>query len=87
MSTKWTYLREQRLNRGLSQVAFGEQLGLAGSTVNLIESGQSGGRPDTLKRIADYLGVTVTDLLKTQPGPVGRRPAAARRADLGELAA
>ncbi len=56
-------LRELRINRGFSQRQLAAKAGLSpGAVWRLEESG--GGRPDTLKKLADVLGVRPTDLLK-----------------------
>jgi transcriptional regulator with XRE-family HTH domain len=56
-------LRKLRINHGLSQRRLAEKAGLSPGAVWMLE-GRGSGRPDTLKKIADVLGVRPTDLLK-----------------------
>ena len=56
-------LQELRINRGLSQRQLAERAGLSPGTVWSLEQ-RGSGRPDTLKKIADVLGVRPVDLLK-----------------------
>jgi transcriptional regulator with XRE-family HTH domain len=56
-------LQELRINRGLSQRQLSERAGLSPGAVWSLEQ-RGSGRPDTLKKIADVLGVRPVDLLK-----------------------
>ncbi len=56
-------VQELRINKGLSQRQLAERAGLSPGSVWRLEHHGSG-RPDTLKKIADVLGVRPTDLLK-----------------------
>ena len=56
-------LQEMRIDRGLSQRQLAERAGLSPGAVWRLEQ-RGSGRPDTLKKIADVLGVRPTDLLK-----------------------
>jgi transcriptional regulator with XRE-family HTH domain len=56
-------LQELRINRGLSQRQLGEKAGLSPGAVWSLER-RGSGRPDTLKKVADVLGVRPVDLLK-----------------------
>jgi transcriptional regulator with XRE-family HTH domain len=56
-------LQELRINRGLSQRQLSERAGLSPGAVWSLEQ-RGSGRPDTLKKIADVLGVCPVDLLK-----------------------
>jgi len=56
-------LQELRINQGLSQRQLAEGAGLSPGAVWRLEN-QGSGRPDTLKKVADVLGVLPTDLLK-----------------------
>jgi transcriptional regulator with XRE-family HTH domain len=56
-------LQELRINRGLSQRQLAERAGLSPGAVWSLEQ-RGSGRPDTLKKIADVLGVRPVDLLK-----------------------
>jgi transcriptional regulator with XRE-family HTH domain len=56
-------LQELRINQGLSQRQLAERAGLSpGAVWNLEKRGT--GHPDTLKKVADVLGVRPVDLLK-----------------------
>ena len=56
-------LQELRINQGLSQRQLAEKAGLSpGAVWNLEKRGS--GHPDTLKKVADVLGVRPVDLLK-----------------------
>ncbi len=56
-------LKELRINQGLSQRQLAERAGLSpGAVWNLEKRGS--GHPDTLKKVADVLGVQPVDLLK-----------------------
>ena len=59
-----TKLQELRINRGLSQRQLAEEAGLSPGAVWRLEQ-RGSGRPDTLKKLADVLGVRPVDLLKT----------------------
>lgn len=52
-------IREARKRKGLTQRELGEKLGIGEPTVNKYESGKQNPTVDTLKRIADALGVTL----------------------------
>ena len=56
-------LQELRINWGLSQRQLSERAGLSPGAVWSLEQ-RGSGRPDTLKKIADVLGVRPVDLLK-----------------------
>ena len=56
-------VQELRINRGLSQRQLAERAGLSPGAVWRLEQ-RGSGRPDTLKKIADVLGVRPVDLLK-----------------------
>ncbi len=55
-------LQELRINQGLSQRQLAEKAGLSPGAVWRLEE-RGSGRPDTLKKLADVLGVRPTDLL------------------------
>jgi transcriptional regulator with XRE-family HTH domain len=59
-----TKLQELRINRVLSQRQLAEKAGLSPGAVWRLEQ-RGSGRPDTLKKLADVLGVRPVDLLKT----------------------
>ena len=56
-------LQELRIDRGLSQRQLAERAGLSPGAVWRLEQ-RGSGHPNTLKKIADVLGVRPTDLLK-----------------------
>ena len=56
-------LQELRVNQGLSQRQLAERAGLSPGAVWRLEH-QGSGRPDTLKKVADVLGVRPVDLLQ-----------------------
>ena len=56
-------LQELRINQGFSQRQLAERAGLSPGAVWRLEH-QGSGRPDTLKKVADVLGVRPVDLLK-----------------------
>ena len=56
-------LQELRINQGLSQRQLAERAGLSPGAVWSLEK-RGSGHPDTLKKIADVLGVRPVDLLK-----------------------
>jgi transcriptional regulator with XRE-family HTH domain len=58
-------LQELRINRGLSQRQLAEKAGLSPGAVWRVEQ-RGSGRPNTLKKIADVLGVRPVDLLKKE---------------------
>ena len=55
-------LRSARLNKGLTQRALAVEAGVSLATVQRLEGGL-GARPDNAKRLADFFGVQVTDLM------------------------
>jgi transcriptional regulator with XRE-family HTH domain len=57
-------LRHIRRERGMSQVDLAEAAGLSRQVVSNLERGSSHGYPETWKRLADALEVTVDDLLE-----------------------
>jgi transcriptional regulator with XRE-family HTH domain len=56
-------LQKLRINQGLSQRKLADRAGLSPGAVWRLEHHGSG-RPDTLKKVADVLGVRPVDLLK-----------------------
>lgn len=56
-------LKKARLNNGLSQAQLAELLGVAKSTYSMYESGKREPNIQTIRKIADILGVSVDELL------------------------
>jgi transcriptional regulator with XRE-family HTH domain len=68
-------LREIRLRRGLSQADLSAMTGVAEFTISEIESGKrTKPRPSTLRKLAQGLGVEVTDLYGELDSPLGVAP-------------
>jgi transcriptional regulator with XRE-family HTH domain len=68
-------LREIRLRRGLSQADLSAVTGVAEFTISEIESGKRANpRPSTLRKLAQALGVEVTDLYGEVDNPLGQAP-------------
>jgi predicted transcriptional regulator len=59
-------LQSARLNAGLSIRGLAEQVGVAEQTVRRLEDGE-GAHPAKAKKVADYFGVQVTDLMPVEP--------------------
>ena len=57
-------LQELRINQGFSQRQLAEKAGLSPRARMAGWSTQGSGHPDTLKKLADVLGVGPVDLLK-----------------------
>lgn len=57
------HIKATRKNKGLSQKELGEALGVSGAMIGQYETGQRKPRLDTLRRIADALGVEWTELV------------------------
>jgi transcriptional regulator with XRE-family HTH domain len=68
-------LREIRLRRGLSQADLSAMTGVAEFTISEIESGKRvNPRPSTLRKLAQGLGVEVTNLYGELDSPLGVAP-------------
>ncbi len=63
MEVNVSQLQELRINQGLSQRQLAEKAGLSPGAVWRLET-RGGGRPDTVKKIADVLGVKPYELVK-----------------------
>ena len=57
------HIKATRKNKGISQKELGKALGVSGSMIGQYETGQRKPRLDTLRRIADALGVEWTELV------------------------
>lgn len=62
-------LKELRIKKGLKQSDVAEELGLKVNTYQSYERGQSEPNCATLRRIADFYGVTTDYLLGREPAP------------------
>lgn len=65
------FLREWREKRGLSQEELSAQSGVSTAQISLIERKLSAGSPDSLKALAEALGITLGTLLDVSPGDDG----------------
>lgn len=68
-------IKELREQRGILQKEMGDALGIAQNTLSQYETGRREPDLETTKRIADYFGVTVDELLgivgqKETPAPI-----------------
>ncbi len=66
-------LKEWRESRGLLQKELAYGSGLSEFTITRIEGGDSI-RPNTARKVADALGVSVADLMDRPPVPLGEAP-------------
>lgn len=64
-------LRAFYLNRGMSRRQFAEHLGINEATLRRLESGLQV-HPASAKKVADEMGVRVTDLMPIGPDPEPR---------------
>lgn len=72
-------IRTLRTERGLSQEALCERAGISVDAVTRIERGSRVPTLDTLERLAEALGISVTDLLGSMPPPRESKAPALRR--------
>ena len=56
-------LKTHRLNAGMTQAFLAEKSGIDRTIIARIETGQHKGNVDTLRRLADSLGVTIDELV------------------------
>lgn len=59
------HLQAERLNRGLSRREAARQIGVPRETLRRLETGV-GASPENAKKVADFFGVRVTDILPIQ---------------------
>ncbi len=59
-------LKAHRIKQGLSQKELARQIGASTDTIGLIERQKVKPRLDTMEKIAEYFGITLSDLLDTQ---------------------
>lgn len=62
LATNGKRIRELRYDRGLTYRALAERASVNHSTIWRLETGARDGSPAILKRVADALGVTVSDI-------------------------
>ena len=60
------WLKESRLNAGLTQTALAEELGITYVILNLYENGKRFPKISVLKKIADYFKVEISELRKME---------------------
>lgn len=73
-------LKTERARRGWTQKQFAENLGVNIGLIGVWEVGRSIPRPDTLKRIAELFGVSVSSMTETdRAGPSEIRPQTERQ--------
>lgn len=84
-------IRDARKKAGLTQKQLGEQIGVSGAMIGQYETGIRNPKPDTLKKIADPLGVHVYELYGDEEAQLyscgiaeGMRMASARPVVLAE---
>ncbi len=66
-----TRIMQVRNLRGLTQRQLSERTGIAGSYLSRIENRRLEPRPKTLRKIADALGIPVSELFQDRPGSPG----------------
>ena len=62
-------LKEARIKKGLSQKEVADNIGVAISTYSLYESGNREPNVQTIKKIADFLGISADELLGLSDQP------------------
>jgi transcriptional regulator with XRE-family HTH domain len=62
-----TFIKQWRINKGLSQERLGSRVGLSGPSISQIENGNQGYSQENLEAIAEALGIDVVDLLIRDP--------------------
>ena len=62
-------LKEARIKKGLSQKEVADNIGVAKSTYSLYESGNREPNVQTIKKIADFLGISADELLGLSDQP------------------
>ncbi len=66
-----TRIMQLRNQKGLSQRQLSERTGIAASYLSRIENRRLEPRPKTLRKIAEALGIPVSDLFQDRPGGAG----------------
>lgn len=79
-------LKELRLSRNLTQAEVGVQLGLSAGAISSYERGERMPDPNTLKRLADFYGVSADYLLNRTDVPKVFRTDSEAEADAREQA-
>lgn len=67
MNTVGERVRRLRDERGLSQLALGNAIGMRQSTISQIENGENKPSWKTLQKLAEYFGVQLSYLLNEEP--------------------
>ncbi len=67
-------LKELRRRKGWSQKDLARRSGVGQDTISGIESGRHEARPSTLRKLAEALGVEVTDLFRESQAPKALAP-------------
>ena len=62
-------LKEARIKKGLSQKEVADNIGVAKSTYSLYESGNREPNVQTIKKIADFLGISAYELIGLSDKP------------------
>lgn len=57
-----SFLREQRINKGLSQVALAQKIQVRGATISRWEAGKEAPRPRHLKKLAKLFNIPIAEL-------------------------
>ena len=67
-------IRRIRTMRGMNQVELAKASGVAQNTISEIETGRREARPATLRKLADALGVEISDFFEEAVYPKGEAP-------------
>lgn len=59
-------IKRIRLSKGLTQVELGDLCGSEKSSINRIESGRTNPTVTTIKKIAEQLGVSISDIFEAE---------------------
>lgn len=62
-------LRTARLNRGLSRMELAKRCGVHRDSIRRIEEGAPYPRPQTLRKLAEFFGVTVSEIVAGREQP------------------
>ena len=70
--TMCTKLRRYRLERGLSLVEMGREVGVAGVSIHRYETGERVPRPKVMARICRVCGLSPADFYQPMPAEIGQ---------------